>query len=428
MVNWRQRGIVIGLAAFWFFLILTSYYVLKPFRDALGTSQSRDLPNLYLATFVSTLVALGIYSRLVATVGRMRLVFWTYQFFVGCMLAFYLGFLSVDFKQPSFAQRALVASFFVWVSVFNLYVTTLFWSVMADLFNREESKAWFGWIASGGSLGSLIGSSIAYYASQNLGGNNLLLVAVVCLELGLLVAYGLDRERRRRPGDQRVGPEGDADQGTGGTIFDGLILVGKSKYLMWLCLFVLLSKFSATFNYNYLQMTMEAEVATQEDRLAWFSFISFWGQLGSLGLQGLVVGFLMTYLGLRTTLILSTCIVMGYFVWLGYQPTLWTLAMGHLLQQCIGYGLLVPAQNALFSVVSREEKYKSKAFTDTVVFRGSDVLASQVVKGMSSLQLPLAGLSFAILPILGVWTILAYSLGSMFARYPDSSSTKEGKS
>ena len=101
--------------------------------------------------------------------------------------------------------------------------------------------------------------------------------------------------------------------------------------------------------------------------------------------------------------------IVGLFAWLSVYATLWPLMVAKVVQEIIGYGLLVPAQQVLFTVVSRTEKYESKAFIDTVVFRGSDVAASNVVDALGRFSASAAAM--AILPLIGAWMALGAWLG-----------------
>jgi ATP:ADP antiporter, AAA family len=394
-----------GLSATWFFLILTSYYFLKPLRDGLASSLAGNFGNLYLATFVTSIVALGFYSFLVARVDRLRLVFIVHQFFVVCLIAFGMF---VANKPPAW----IVAVFFVWVSVFNVFLVTMFWSVMADYYSVQEGKAWFGWIAAGGSVGSLFGSGMAFVVNKYFGMVSLVVAAIVLLELAVLVAFLLDRKRREFSiHATKTNPENVSTRGTGGTILDGLRLVFQSRYLLAICLFVLLGKFAATFFYNNLQLVMKAEVSENAQRVELFSQINFFGQGGSLFLQFVVAGWMMSKFGMRFSLVLPTVVTIILFLLVIAWPALSALMIGQVIQQCLAYGLLVPVQNVLFTVVSREEKYKSKAFMDTVVFRGGDVLAGKVCDGLSALQISLAALSAFVTPVVCLWTVAAAYVG-----------------
>src|SRR6185503_10250405 len=156
----------------WFFLVLFSYYVLKPVRDALAT-ETRLFGPLYLATFLAVCAALPMYWWLVGRTTRRQLVFGVYQFFVACLIAF-----AVLLTRGHGDAPWLRNAFFVWVSVFNLYVVAVFWSVMADLFSADEGKAWFGMMAAAGTTGSITASLVGGFVAQRWGVASLMVVAI----------------------------------------------------------------------------------------------------------------------------------------------------------------------------------------------------------------------------------------------------------
>ncbi len=403
--HWRasfaMHGRDIILAWLWFFLILFSYYALKPVRDSLGTTFAKSMGSLYTATFVTTMVVLPMYSWVVSRVPRRTLTLIVYQFFVICLLGFLLGIRDFD-HSPTW----LAAVFFVWVSVFNLVVVTLFWSVMADVFSDEDARLWFGTMAAAGSLGSVCGSALALLLSKYLGPTTLLLASMVTLECALVVSWQLGR--RSSPGPQSTARE---EQGTGGSVLAGVTRVLASPYLLGICGFVALGKFAATFIYNNLQIILEQEVQHATARTVLFSQMNLSVQSGSLILQALVAGLLLRRLDLAWTLAIPCLVVLALFVTLSQSVSLALLVTAQMTMQILGYGLLVPAQHVLFTVVSREDKYKSKAFVDIVVFRGSDVAAANLCEWVLRSGMALTHMATAMLPVLGVWLMLAIGLG-----------------
>src|SRR4051812_29286577 len=176
----------------WFFLVLFSYYVLKPVRDALAT-ETRLFGPLYLATFLTVCAALPLYWRIVARTTPQQLVFGVYQFFVACLVAF-----AVLLARGHGDTAWLRSAFFVWVSVFNLYVVAVFWSVMADLFSAEEGKTWFGAIAAAGTVGSIVASLVGGLVAKHFGLAWLMIAAIAALELSIAMAWLALRSDPRR--------------------------------------------------------------------------------------------------------------------------------------------------------------------------------------------------------------------------------------
>ena len=413
------------LSALWFFLVLFSYYVLKPVRDALAT-ETRLFGPLYLATFLAASAALPLYWRIVARTTRRQLVFGVYQFFVACLVVFALMLARGD-GETAWLRNA----FFVWVSVFNLYVVAVFWSVMADLFNAEEGKSWFGAMAAAATVGSIVASLVGHVAAQRLGVEWLMVVAIGALELAIATAWFVLRfASRAEPLNETLwegsptpkpasGPKrtevergigvGDASHKSSGSLLAGLRTVLSSRYLLMICAFTAIGKFAATFVYNNFQHALRAEGLAVAERTELFSAMNFYSQTGTLAFQAVLAAALMRLAGVGATLALACSVIVGLFAWLSFDATLWPLMVAKVVQEIIGYGLLVPAQQVLFTVVSRTEKYESKAFIDTAVFRGSDVAASNLVDALGRFSASAAAL--AILPLVGAWMALGAGLG-----------------
>lgn len=382
----------------WFFLVLFAYYVLKPVRDALAT-ETRLFGPLYLATFLAVCAALPLYWRIVARTTRRQLVFGVYQFFVACLVAFAV-LLARGYGDSAWLRN----SFFVWVSVFNLYVVAVFWSVMADIFSAEEGKTWFGAVAAAGTVGSIVASLVGGFVAARLGVAWLLAVAVGALELSIVMGW---LALRCEP---RGGASSSADAPpSSGSLLAGLRTVMSSRYLLMICAFTAIGKFSATFVYNNFQHALRAEGLGVEQRTELFSAMNFYSQTGTLAFQAVLAAALMRLAGVGATLAMACGVIVGLFAWLAVDAGLWPLMVAKVVQEIVGYGLLVPAQQVLFTVVSRTEKYESKAFVDTVVFRGSDVAAANVCDALARFSVSAAAL--ALVPLAGAWMALGAWLG-----------------
>jgi AAA family ATP:ADP antiporter len=386
----------------WFFLVLFSYYVLKPVRDALAT-ETRLFGPLYLATFLTVCAALPLYWRLVGWTTRRQLVFGVYQFFVTCLVVF-----AVLVARGHGDAAWLRNAFFVWVSVFNLYVVAVFWSVMADLFSAEEGKSWFGAVAAAGTVGSILASLVGHAVAERLGLAWLMVIAIGALELAIVMAWLALRFESRANASSSEKNSDEAPHSSG-SLLAGLRTVLASRYLLMICAFTAVGKFAATFVYNNFQHTLRAEELSVATRAELFSAMNFYSQSGTLAFQAVLAAALMRLVGVGATLATACGVILGLFVWLSIDASLWPLMVAKVVQEIVGYGLLVPAQQVLFTVVSRAEKYESKAFVDTVVFRGSDVAAANLCDALGRFSVGAAAM--AILPLVGVWMALGAWLG-----------------
>jgi AAA family ATP:ADP antiporter len=294
----------------------------------------------------------------------------------------------------------------------NLYIVTLFWSAMVDVFEKAAAQRWFGTMAAAGSIGSVLGSSLATLLTKTSNPRLLIIVSIVALELAIFVGWRLIRVSGKRGDTERK----ETEAGTGGSIITGLMRVFKSNYLLGICGFVVLGKFAATFIYNLLQMQLSREMPIAEDRAELFSEINLYVQIGSFLLQGVVAAAMIRRLGVGLTLMVP-CLVYGIlYASLAYSPTLMAMSWAHAIQQIVSYGILVPTQHVLFTVVSREDKYKAKGFIDILVFRGSDVAAANACDALTRWGASIVRISVGMLPVTAIWLGLGLWLGRAYQR------------
>jgi AAA family ATP:ADP antiporter len=372
-----------------------------------------SIDRLFSIVFAVMLVAVPLYGWVVARVSRRWLVPLVYRFFSVWLLGFY--WLLKDSDEPSFM---IACTFFVWVSVFNLFAVSVFWSVMADLFSSEQGKRLFGVISAGGSLGGLVSSLFVAHFASKIGVANLLLVPVVVLELSLVCAWLLHRHCRaetdRDATDELTveSSSADTEAGTGGSIFEGFLSVLQSRYLIGICIFLLLGKFCATAIYMQLIGVVETQVASIDRRAQLFALENSTVQFITIVFQLILTAQFMRNYGLAFTLgILPVGLIAG-FAALAIEPTLLMAFFVQVMQRSIAYGVANPAREVLFTVVPREQKYKSKGFLDTAIFRGGDALSSRLCAALSNTGVGGATiLTTIMIPAAILWSLVSWSLG-----------------
>lgn len=396
----------------YFFCVLSAYFVIRPLREEMGIAGGvENLQWLFTATFVGMLVAVPLYSALVARWPRRVFVPVVYHFFVVNLIVFRVLLGALEGEAAVHVARA----FFVWTSVFNLFAVSVFWSLMADLFTNRQAKRLFGLIAAGGSVGALTGSLVTAGLVEHLGTLNLLWIPVVLLELAVLCVVRLRRtvegdELERRP-DGPAHPEPAAEGVIGGGVLSGLRLIAASPYLLGICGYMFLSTLCATFVYFQQAELMQREMPDPEARTRLFAQINFAVQALTLVLQALVTARLIAWLGLAGTLCFLPALYAGGFAALGLHTLLGVVVAFEVLRRAVGYGVATPSKEVLFTVVGREEKYKSKSFIDTVVFRGGDAASAWIFRGLTGAGLGLSAVAWAAVPLSLVWLVLARGLG-----------------
>ncbi|WP_309888970.1 MFS transporter [Archangium sp.] len=399
-VNVKDEEVGAVLLSFvYFFTLMCGYAILRPLRDEMATAGGvRDVPWLFTATFVVMLVAVPVFSGLVSRWPRQRVIPLVYRFFLLNLLAFF-----VVLKLG--VERELVGRvFFVWVSVYNLFVVSVFWSFMADLFETEQGRRLFGFIAAGGTVGMLVGPFLVKHLAQPLGATYLMLFTVVLLEGSARCVQALSR--RAAVVQHRATATTEAP--VGGGIFSGVRLLFSSPLLLALALQMLLYAATSTFLYNQRAHIVDAVASGANARTAAFANIDFWVQVLTLVLQTLVTGRLLPRFGLGPALAVAPLLTVLGFLGLAVVPSMLMLIGFQSLRGASHYAFERPGRELLFTGVDRETKYKSKGFIDTVVYRGSDSLSAWLYKGLDTLGLSVSGLALAAVPVAGLW--LAVSL------------------
>lgn len=415
LFNVRREEIVpVLLAGLFFFFILTALMVLRPARDALGMQRGIEAVRwLFIGTALVTLLANPVFGWLVSRFRRLQFIAATYIFFALSLVGFYL----LLALAPEAVGIISGQVFYVWFSVFNLFVTMLFWALMADRFSLEQSKRFFALIAVGGTLGAIFGPWLASALAQPLGSPALLLVSAGFLVLALGAAWAVARTQHRHhgaetgPGPQSPVSAPEERAVIGGSAWEGLKAVFRSRYLLGIAAYVILMTIMATLLY-FTRLQMVAALGDNVDlRTAMFARIDLITQLATLVLQAIIAGHLMKRFGVHLVLMLLPLTVVLGFIGLAMVGTLVALIVFESAFRAIQRALTRPARETLYTVVSREDKYKSKAFIDTFVYRGGDVAGAQLEGLLGRLGMGLAGLASAAIPLALAWAVLGLWLG-----------------
>jgi AAA family ATP:ADP antiporter len=390
-------------AALWsfayFFALLAGYYILRPLRDQMAIAGGvRALPWIFTATFAALLVAQPLYGALVARLPRARFIPIVYHFFAANLTLFWL--LLTAGIEPAIVARL----FFVWVSVFNLFAVAVFWSFMADLFTSEQGKRLFGFIGAGGTAGSLLGPILTIGLSVPLGPINLLIAAVVLLELAVFCVYRLERVAKPRQAEV-------AERNVGGSAFAGLWEVVRSPYLFGVAAWVGLLSFGATILYFEQAHIVAATVQGAAAQTRFFASIDLAVGLLTLATQVFATGKLLERFGTgRMAGALPAVYIVGFAV-LALAPLLSVVMVLQVTQRWINFAVANPARQVFFTVMDREEKYKAKNVIDVVVYRGSDALSGWIFDSLQAIGLKLGAIALCALPVVAGWLALSLVLG-----------------
>ena len=395
------------LSAFYFCCILTAIGVMRPARDAIGMKGGLDAIRwLFIGTAVVTLAVNPMFGWLVSRFRRMVFIATTYLVFAASLVGFYL----LIEMAPGAVGEVSGRVFYVWYSVFNLFATMVFWALMADRFTLEQSKRLFGAIAVGGTIGAIVGPWLASTLARPLGASALLLVsaAILCVAVG--AAWLVTRlQPATKDGRQAPAPVDRAI--IGGSAWTGIHRVLESRYLSGISVYVLLLTVFATFIY-FTRLQMVAALGQDTDmRATVLAQIDLITQVATLVLQLVVTGHVMKRYGVAVALMMLPVVAALGFMGLAMAASFVVLIVFDAFFRAIQRAITRPARETLFTVVSREDKYKSKAVTDTFVYRGGDLLGAWTEGWLGQLGLGLVGLVSAAVPLAVVWGMLGLWLG-----------------
>lgn len=396
----------------YFFFLLAAYYVLRPVRDEMGIAGGvKNLPWLFTATFVVMLVVLPVFGAMVARIPRRRFIPLVYHFFVANILIFWL-LLTFNIAMADTARV-----FFVWISVFNLFAVSVFWSFMADLYSSEQGKRLFGFIAAGGSAGALLGPLIAVGLAEPIGRANLLLIAALLLELAVLCAMRLESAALvLKDGNASPAAAGQRESGLGGSWTAGLVMVMRSPYLAGIALWVALLSLAGTFLYFQQANIVAALTDDPNKRTAVFAQIDLAVSLLTITVQFIVTGKIIRRFGAGPAAAFLPLIFAAGFLALALTPMLWVVIAFQAVQRAANFAISNPARELLFTAVDREEKYKAKYVIDNVVFRGGDAASGWLFHALRGFGMELGAIALATVPVALGWLALALALGRAHER------------
>jgi AAA family ATP:ADP antiporter len=396
----------------YFFFLLSTYYMLQPLRDAMGTEGgTRGLKWLFAATFIATLITVPFQSALAARLPRAKFIPVVYLFLVANMLLFWF------LMKSDIAVVGVARAFFIWTTVFSVFTVSVFWSFMADLYSTEQSKRLFGFIGAGGSIGSILGPLIVKQLVGPIGVANLLLVSSLLLVLAVICANRLEGAAAEAQASTEgfVAASASRQKPVGGGMFDGFGLLFKSGYLGSIGLWVFLLSFAGTFLYFILQGVVASANLDAATRTAFFANIAFWVGILSLGVQLLATGRIISAIGTGMSAALVALVFVVGFIALAVSPLLAApllsiAAVFQVAQRSTTFGIANIARESLWTVVSREEKFKAKNIIDGATFRGADFVNAfiydQCAKLMAVPGLAIVGAGAAV-----GWVALSLGLG-----------------
>ena len=387
----ERAALLLGFA--FHFCVLASYYLVRPLRDALGLEGGADkLQWLFTATFVVMLLMVPVFGALASRLPATRFVPLIYRVIALSMLVF--GLLIANQAAPVMVGRV----FFVWISIYNLFIVSIFWSVQVDRFSSEQGRRLFGCIAAGGTFGTFIGPLLAATMATRLGPLALTVAAAVLLEVAVRCYRALLSRTQSQSGNPLLD-----ERRMGGSILGGITLILHSPYLLGLVLFMLLHTSAATLLYFEQGRIVAGSYADVGSRTQFFAIVDLIVSALTLTFQLLLTAPLIRLVGIGGALAALPLATIAAFVAMALAPVPTTVALAQGLRRAVEFAIVRPAREVLWTVVSREEKYKAKNVIETLVYRGGDAASGWLSAGLTALGAGFGLVAVVIVPFAGLW-------------------------
>jgi AAA family ATP:ADP antiporter len=393
---------------FYFFFLLAAYYTIRPVRDEMAVQfGAKNLQWLFTATFFTMVALIPVFGWLASRLTVAKLLPTVYAFFAACLVGFHLAMdAGVDAKR-------LAPVFFVWVSVFNLFVVSVFWSFMADLFRTDAAKRLFGFISAGGSLGAVVGPGLTAFFAARIGIENLPLLSAALLGCAMVCIAMLLRIAKARGAGARFlkAADGAGEGGEKPSLWVGVIRIARSPYLSSIAVYLVCYTLLSTLLYFEQTRIVPEAIADPKERTQLFATVDLAVNTLTLLIQFFLTGRLLAKLGVLPMLVALPLLNLAGFGIFGFATTLPVLLVFGVMRRAGEFAITKPTRETLFTVVPKEEKYQAKNVIDTVIHRGGDAASSWFAAGLQSLGLSLSGMAFAGLPIAAIWVAVAVYLG-----------------
>ena len=436
LMNFRRGELPLGvLAALFYFCVLCGYFFLRPVRDAMGVSRGMDeLRWLFVVTSLSSLVVVLLFGGVVSRLDRRKFIPIGYLFVIACLFAFSAllifdagaggGLIGSD--AETVVARGVGYTFYVWLSVINLFVNSLFWAYMVDVFSVDQGKRMFAFIGIGGTLGAIVGSTstdvISGMTESVYLPAGLMLTGAALFGAAIMVMLSLDKFATRSEHSTLSAKGGGVTAGQqhgeqiGGSFWDGATAVATSPYLLGIGGYIVLLAISNTLIYFTQANIILDNTDTFSQRLGSFAQFDMLAQIATLITQMFITTHLIRRLGVGWTLTILPLVTVTGFAVLAVWPVYGVMAIFQALHRATRYAVARPARETLFSVVPPAEKYKAKPLVDVFLYRAGDVAGAGIDGAFRALGLALGWVAAATVPLAAVWAVLAVGLGKAQTR------------
>jgi AAA family ATP:ADP antiporter len=385
-----------------FFSVLCGYFVLRPVRDEIGVRAGvEQLPWLFTATFAATLLLVPLFGWIVARVRRRVIATATYALCSALLLLTFAGLQSAGIV-------AWGVGLFIGISVLNLFIISVFWSLMADSYDEAEARKMYGIIASGGTAGAIVGPLLVTFLAPRIGPLNLLPISAAFLALAAVLSTLIPR-RADAPPLQKIG----------GNVFAGIKLALQSKTLLRIALIVICYTTVSTILYFEQADLVKRAFADSGQRTRYFALLDLTNNSLTVIVQLLITRQVLTRLGVRIALTTAPALIGTGLIALAFFPRLAIVFVLQVIHRVGEQGFTRPGREVIYTVVSAEERYKAKNFIDTFVYRGNDALVAWLLGALHAAGAGIASIAGFGIAVAAAWAANGYTLGRKHDRETD---------
>ena len=390
------------------FTLFSAYFIIRPVRDAMASDWTRaDTSWLWTLTFFVSIVGVSLYGFIISRVRFKRVVPGAYVFFALSFGAFYLGSQYVE------NSSTIDKSFYVWLSVFSLFHASVFWSFMSGTFSKEQAPRLFAIIASGASLGGIVGAGISGFLGEEIGTMNLMLIAAGLLLVPLPIIRELNILKGSELGNEDLQADLSQAKRLGRNPFSGFLLFIKNPYLVAIGVFILM--YVAMNTFIYMELREMLSVYERPQRTEILGRIDFWVNISVVIIALFGTGRIATRFGMANTLAMIPILMIGGWMVVAALPLLAVLIGLQVARKAGNYAVTKPGREMLFTVVDDETRYKAKPVIDIVVYRGGDMATAWLHTYLKEgLALGLGGVAIVAAVLCGVWAMAGVYLGRQY--------------
>lgn len=399
------------------FLLMTAYFIMRPVRDAMASDWSDvEVSLLWSMTFFFSVIAVSVYGAAISFIRFRLLVPGVYAFFA---LSFFLFFFCSKFvADPVLIDK----SFYVWLSVFSLFHLSVFWSFMSDLFNKEQAPRLFAFIATGASVGAIVGPLTTALLVDSIGTDNLMLISATILLIPIPIILVLDRLKRTALGNEDVSADLSAQQAIGRNPFAGFSIFLQSPYLLGIGLFILL--YVAIGSFVWFELKNLLEVFSREERTQIWALIDLTVNTLAILIAMFVTSRIATRFGMATTLALIPVLMVIGMLIIALSPVVAVVAGMWIARRAGNYAITRPGREMLFTIVDRETRFKAKPVIDIILYRGGDMVSAWAFTLLTTvLGLGLGAVAAVGAVIAAIWAFVGAYLGRSYDRVASNDAT-----